>query len=431
MDENRRHLRLAAALVTLALVGAACTSNATTDSAGDGDQRKPQARDVSEADFPEVKTGADPATSGTLPAENLTMKSVLEVDLELNTVKLPLHKGVVGGTTVWFVITDVSDRDLAEELGLNFAPRLANVTKNCVPCAQSVTSDRVLADGVEFLGKPDFSPTRLVKLGLGLPPAAVPGSEADLNYSPFVAIKGTDIVYDAPIVATGDGPFDIVAHDTTLDRVFAIDTDAMTVDFSFIRGFSGGEHIFYMSFESSAPLTATLERSTFAPVLGFTPSPDQGLEPESSRAALFNFLNGQVGPASPPAQGIPHVLMDGMASLDAGPQNPQLSEALRKGGDFHAVLDLFPTFDDRELADLYTPLWDVQFGVWSDAAVAEKLNTAQTDGNQIRQLAEQGLLTSPGGSPLASNREVVNCPVFGFASTAPKGPQAEKPATQP
>jgi hypothetical protein len=125
------------------------------------------------------------------------------------------------------------------------------------------------------------------------------------------------------------------------------------------------------------------------------------------------------------------VLIDGKASLDTGPQNPELSEALRQGGDFHAVLDIFPTFEDPELAALYTPLWDVQFGVWSDAAVAKRLNTAQTDGNQIRQLAAQGLLTSPGGAPLASNREIVNCPVFGFADEAPTGPQAEKPSSQP
>jgi len=416
----------------LALVGAACAGGTTTDSAGEGTDQTLQGQQVTtEADIPEVETGPDPAKDGLLPSENLTMKSVLEVDLERNTVKLPLHKGTVEGTTVWFVMTDVSDEDLAEELGLNFAPRLANVKKDCLACAQLVQSDPELGDGAEFKGKPDFSPTRLVEPGLGLPPVAVPGSEADNKYSPFVSIEGTGIVYDAPIVATGDGPFDIVAHDTTLDRVFAIDTENMTVDFSFIRGFSGGKHIFYMSFEASAPGTATLERSTFAPVLGFTPSPDQGLDPESSRAALFNFLNGQTGPASPPAQGIPHVLVDGMAPLDTGPQNPELSEALRQGGDFHAVLDVFPTFEDRELAELYTPLWDVQFGQWREEAVAADLNTAQTDGNQIRQLAVQGLLTSPGGAPLASNREVVNCPVFGFADEAPIGPQAEKPPSQP
>jgi hypothetical protein len=41
------------------------------------------------------------------------------------------------GTPVSFVITDVSDRRLARRLGLNFAPKLPNITRGCPACAQS------------------------------------------------------------------------------------------------------------------------------------------------------------------------------------------------------------------------------------------------------------------------------------------------------
>jgi len=32
------------------------------------------------------------------------------------------------------------------------------------------------------------------------------------GYSPFIRIDGSSVVYNAPIVATGDGPFDVVHH---------------------------------------------------------------------------------------------------------------------------------------------------------------------------------------------------------------------------
>lgn len=42
------------------------------------------------------------------------------------------------------------------------------------------------------------------------------------GYSPFIRIAGSDVVYSAPIVATGDGPFDVVHHTNTGDRVLGV-----------------------------------------------------------------------------------------------------------------------------------------------------------------------------------------------------------------
>jgi hypothetical protein len=36
--------------------------------------------------------------------------------------------------TVWYVLTGVSDRELATKLGLNFSPRPANAPKGCPSC---------------------------------------------------------------------------------------------------------------------------------------------------------------------------------------------------------------------------------------------------------------------------------------------------------
>lgn len=130
----------------------------------------------------------------------------------------------------------MSDRSLATAYGLNYAPRLANlVTPECPQCVQTIDSAGAVP---AFLGAPDFSPTRVVVPGPdgGYPPSfAQPGAVAGPGYSPYVHIAGTNVVFDAPVVAVGDGPFDVVTHTNTHDRLLAIDTQRMTADLGFIR----------------------------------------------------------------------------------------------------------------------------------------------------------------------------------------------------
>jgi len=370
-----------------------------------------------------------------LPADQLTITSTLDINLTKSFATLPLYRGTFEGVSVWYVITDVSDAALAEELGLNFAPRLANISNGCPGCAQQVEStDPVLGRGeVAFTGTVDFSPERILVPGpgIGFPPmGGQPGAVAGMNYSPFVRIGTSSVVYNAPIVATGDGPFDVIEHTNTHDRLMGIDTDAMTADLLFVRAFSHGQDIFYLTFEASTPLQAVQERGTFAPVLGQTPFANASDHPDGARSAIFTFTNGQLGPTSPPAQGGGHVVKDGLLAETANLENAALLEALREGGDAHNVLDSFPTLDDPELAALYSPLWDLRVGVWSADAVAAGENVAQTDANAIRQLAAEGTVTSPGGVPLGSANIVITCPVLGFAEQAPAAPQGEPAVPQ-
>src|SRR5207244_9724240 len=82
------------------------------------------------------------------------------------TVRLPLYKGTANGQTVWFVLLDASDLGLAHDLGLNYAPKLANMAIGCPACVQDVTLDSPTPDQnrlgqatVHFQGAPDFRPT--------------------------------------------------------------------------------------------------------------------------------------------------------------------------------------------------------------------------------------------------------------------------------
>ncbi len=374
-----------------------------------------------------------------LPASKLTIKSTTRVDMRRNFATLPLHKGTADGTPVWFVITDVSDQAIARQLGVNFAPKLANITVGCPACAQQVvSSSRILgSDTVEFEGMPDFSPSRLlVPSPIGFPPLAFhPGAMGDPHYSPFVHIKGTThrLVYNASIVAVGDGPFDVVTHTNTHDRVLGIDTTNMTVDLLFVRGFANGKPILYLSHESSDALTAVIERNTFVPALALSPFPNGSTRPDSARAEIFTFANGQDGVSSPPAQGQTHVINDGANALDANLQNTEVLKALTERelggneGDAHNVFETFPTLRDPQLRNAYTPLWDLNIGFWNPYAVGLGLNRAQTDANEIRQLAAKGIVTNPGLLPLSSANIVINCPALAFTEDPPRAPQADRP----
>jgi hypothetical protein len=263
------------------------------------------------------------------------------------------------------------------------------------------------------------------------------------NYSPFVTVEGTGIVYNAPIVATGEGPFDVTTHENTHDRTLAIDTEKMTTDHLFIRGFANGEPILYLSFESSDAFTAVIERSTFVPALSDAPFQNGGGDPDSARASIFTFANAKTGLEDDPpirgasdgvgrSQGLTHAMVGGFPSRDAAVANPEVLEVFRRGADVSNIFDVFPTNRRPQDRREYSPLWDLQVGVYSDAAVAAGLNGLKTDANEVRRFASRGLVTAPGGEdPLGSANVLINCPALGFLDSAPRGPRTTIPGVQP
>ena len=382
----------------------------------------------------------------TLKKANQTITSASRVDLTRDFATLPLHKGTVGEETVWFVITDVSDAKIARKLGVNHSPKLSNISLGCPACAQTVkSSNPVLGEApVEFEGAPDFSPKRTVVPGpTSFPPQSFTvGAMGGANYSPFVTVQGTGVVYNAPIVATGDGPFDVTTHENTHDRTLAIDTEKMTTDHLFIRGFSNGQPILYLSFESSDAFTAVIERSTFVPALADAPFQNGGGDPDSARASIFTFVNAKAGLEDDPpvrgasdgvgrSQGLAHAMKGGFPGRDAAVANPEVLEVFRRGADVSNIFDVFPTNSRARDRREYSPLWDLQVGVYSDAAVAGGLNGLKTDANVVRRLAARGLVTAPGEQPLGSANVLINCPALGFLESPPRGPRTTVPGVQP
>jgi len=387
--------------------------------------------------------------SGLLPSSHLTEESAIQVNLSNETVRLPLYPGIAYKGTpqqekVWYVLLDASDSGLAHDLGVNYAPKLANIAISDPAAVQNVTLENPTPQAnpfgpgvIDFAGAPDFSPTRIATPGPdGFPLAKFqPGAVAGPGYSPFIKIAGSDVVYNAPIVATGDGPFDVTTHTNTGDRVLGVHIAGPSapgqfneswVDMLFVKGFDAGQPIVYLSTDAGQPLTAVLERATYVPALDSAAFNGGDDFLGSARERLFGFINGQTGANNPNAQGFVHLVKDGYAAEDASLSNTAMINALRNGGDLLNVFGDFPTLTDPRHADAYSPLWDAQLGLWTPKAVSEGLNTRQIDEVQVFNLAatRPDLLTGVNPAtgqpePYGSVGVDINCAVIGFTASAP------------
>ena len=108
------------------------------------------------------------------------------LDVKKATIKIPLYLGhMTDGRNVWYILTDTSDKENADALGLNHSGKLhyANVGR------ATRTATLTKQAGLIFeKGAVDFSPRRVLQ-GTAFPPrVARPGSVGDADYTPFVRI---------------------------------------------------------------------------------------------------------------------------------------------------------------------------------------------------------------------------------------------------
>ena len=324
-----------------------------------------------------------------LSGDHIVLKSALAVDPDRNTVILPLHKGRARGQGVYYILADSSNKDQAEELGLNYAPAIGKAY------IQRASGD---PNNLAFSGAPTFTSNRVyTPSATGFPPkAASPGAMADDTYSPFVTLAdGTTL--DAPIVATGDGPFDVIQHRNTADRVLAIDTKKLTVTILLAHGFFNGSQVLYLSTDASDPGVASIERATYTPKLGGSSS--------ASEQPIVALANGQTGANNPQAQGLAYLALDGRLSEPA---------VLSASSTFGSPLNILATFSVGPSARSYTPLWAANVGLWSSDTVTSRKNLRLTAVAQVYALAGNSEITAPDGKAFGPAGFVVNCPVVAF-----------------
>jgi hypothetical protein len=323
-----------------------------------------------------------PALAGSVPASDVFVKSVLSVDTTAHTATFPLHRGVAKGKPVWFVVTDASDAGAARRLGVVFAPSLAHLGPVAIrPVTYPARSSCALC--FEYPGAPDFTPARsYVASAGGFPPkSAQPGAIADDQYSPFVRVPGLGVL-NAPIVAVGDGPFDVTHHTNTHDRVLAIDTKAMTVTLALARGFVDGKPVYYASTEASDPVAAAVERATYVSRLAKAS--------ESATIPIGVVANGPQQGNAP--QGLAYLALRTPLSDDATAAN-----AATLGSPFN-VLAFAPDLAHPYADNAYSPLWAVHV-----------VGAAQS--KRLTSYAEIAALSQPAGF-------VVNCPAIALGDSS-------------
>ncbi len=319
------------------------------------------------------------------------------VDQELLTTTLPLYRGQTSaGKNVWYILTDTTDRDNAESLGLNHSAKLAYSQVGRAVREGELDSEAGL---VFDAGAVDFGPRRTLRPGPRFrpfpPSVAAPGSVGDAQYTPLVRIANAGgHIYNAPVVAFNVSASRIKAcdgnvnHDLVHDRVTRIcptEDGGGTVTVKTTPIFSFAKPAVYISMEASDPVTAALDAGTHAPAMADVPvGADDGAFSAVER--LFPIVNGPEGLDNPQRQGLNSALRDNRAPLH--------------------VIGGLPT-----VALDYSPLWDLNLGEWTRTAIARGFRSRLIDEFQLLNFVRLGHLTGPGGARFGSTGIVVNCPI--------------------
>jgi hypothetical protein len=317
-----------------------------------------------------------------------------QVEATPGTITIPLYKGTVKSTgkTAWYILTDVSDQGIAQELGLNFSAKMKNINT-------AARTGNLGPDGniIFDKGTVNFAPERNIVPGpdgAEFPPKSfAPGEIGDANYSPFVTItNGGGVVYNAPMIAYDVDASDInfpnghVDYTKVHDAVQAIDPINMTVTLALVNGFSFGRPVWYISMDASIPLAAAIEHNTYAPLMG-------------------KLLLGNDDSAGSPIERI-FIATNGTEGCD-NPKRQGLSADLNDGHRPNNTLGGIPT-----LALDYSPAWDANLYTWTEEAISKGYRQQLREEFQILTYAQDGLITGASATqPFGSAGFSINCPI--------------------
>jgi hypothetical protein len=402
-DAADRRIQRLPWLIGSALLAAASIQTASAEVIVRGVEGRPlhEARPAPDFIAPDAKiVVAQPSPSEVNPSflgPVLLMKSA-HVDLEKGTATLPLRRGQLPtGEKVWFVVTDVTDRDLAELHGIPYAAKMAYGLTGRAYRQAVIEKD---GSWTFNRGKVDFSPKAEIVPGAApnvFPPKrAKPGSVGDRDYSPIVQVtnSGKGAVFNAPMLAFNVSEEKLnefcggkVDHALLHDKVTAICPRDGTVTLKLTLGYTFSKPILYLSTEANDELVATLEEATYSEAMKDLPFANQDADPGEAAERIYVFVNGHTGLENPHRQG--------------------LNSAL--GGDGRGPLNVLGGIPTINLD--YSPMWRIFPAVWTEDAVKKGYRAKLTDAIHVEEFAARGHIRSLDGGELRAVGFIVNCPV--------------------
>jgi len=241
---------------------------------------------------------------------NIFIPSVTGVDLNLvsdenpsgPTARIPMFRGLdPNGNSVDYIITESSDRAVADLMGIIYAPRQS------APRGSAGTQSVTLENGImQFEGSVDFSPTRFVTAGdpnipgtpneitrSSFPPADMsPGAIADGAWSSYVVLPSGQVL-NAQLVANATGIHDRIPDSGQDDQSNPnLDRTNRFVVMQLLDGWHDDRrNYFHFVTDASVPDAAAIELGVFAPALGDLPGAG-GEFPGGSRLGFAPSANG-------------------------------------------------------------------------------------------------------------------------------------------
>jgi hypothetical protein len=297
-------------------------------------------------------------------------------------VKIPLTKGYVRGSEVFYISTEASDKDLADQL-----TKLTGFRVAYTPALQKTPADALAQIYAFKNGIKDSGP-------LGYQPNVADSQPGDANYSPLWAINivewkegitprelksqtevldaqarneltvtASGLVVNCPFVKWNGASLKIRDDKTLTDsspygggQVLDIDTENLQVTFVAHRGFApDGSTIYYIATDASKQDVADMLGVAFAERTGAALL-------SGASSDLFVFTNGIEG---------------------TGPLGFQASIGSTNVGD-----------------EFYSPLWRIQAATWKDPSYVDFLTTTK----EITSAGSKGYITTEVAGV------IVNCP---------------------
>jgi hypothetical protein len=316
----------------------------------------------------------------------------------------PLYRGSSGGQEVDYVITDASSLPVARALGVNYSPKL-NASAGTAAVQQS-SSSISSGNGIDFPATVDFSAPRTLQPDpvTGFPPQqALPGAVGNPGYSPLVEVRFNNkpVILTAPQLANATGQHPKLSA--------PISPTSSTAHLSETFGCFDDLSVHYVSFDASSPVAAAIENVTYAPALDSSPAAgcaDHGSpSPQHcGRESLAAFTNGPTPLSNNQWQGLNNSLLTLCGTHDAGGQ-------CENNGFQISPFNILRGVPNPTQMFAYSPLWDIHFASWTQAAIANGVPIRVGNFQDVIQEAAMGYVAGfPNTSPFGPSGFIVTCP---------------------